>query len=96
MVHQKIRRVYTITAGCEAGRCGMSDKKLLTPLAIAEGVALLIFWIMALSGQIQEFDTIMFFEPEMTIISIGMAFVSGIWIGGTIEKYNALIAKVEP
>jgi len=66
----------------------------ISPLALGELALFSLFFGLAFSGQIQEFDQIVFFEPEFTYILIAMSVMSGMLIGSLYERYT--IVEKEP
>ena len=59
----------------------------LNGLIVIELVIFANFWLLAFGGEISEFDTIVFFEPEFVFVLIVMSILTGMLIGGLYERW---------
>lgn len=62
--------------------------KIRNGLLIIEIVIFTAFWIVVFGGAIDEFNTIIFFEPVFTYVLIGMSILTGMLIGGSVERWD--------
>ena len=66
----------------------MNFFKSMTPLLFIEIVLFSAFWIFTLLGGIDEFNTLVFIGQGFTYWIIAMSILTGMLIGGTIERFN--------
>ena len=57
-------------------------------LLIIEGIAFCIFWSLVLTGGVDEFNTIVFFEEGFVYGYTCLSIATGILIGGFIERWQ--------
>lgn len=67
----------------------------LNALIVIELLLFAAFWLFTFLGGIDEFETIVFFEPEFTYFLIGMAMLTGALIGGLYERWYQERSRAE-
>lgn len=60
----------------------------LNALLVIEILIFSGFWFLVITGQFNEFETIAFFEPEFTYALIAMSILTGMLIGGLVERWQ--------